>query len=284
MCHRPGSEITSVTYSDIPRLLTMTIVWLLLLVWFLIADRSGCVAILGIWVVFSVIVFVSGIESALAKRRVFLNECLEPRTFLFRLLQRRYLLVAIEILTSAVLALFLMVSALSFASRHWSLIFADVLLVSLLLPRFYGVFAGQLREPYRYVTARRWAMWVSTLFLWLESLLVLVFANEQNFIGLRWQEVITYGSTRFDLPCAPVATIASLVSALDDLGQWSVQNLARSLQDLPQAFMASASLFVYVVLSLLLAYAYSRALIGVVGRPWTMWYIAPRQSSLVAGE
>jgi hypothetical protein len=111
-----------------------------------------------------------------------------------------------------------------------------------------------------------------------------VFANEQNFIGLRWQEVIAYGSTGFDLPCAPVAAIASLVSALDDLGQWSVQNLARSLQDLPQAFMASASLFVYVVLSLLLAYAYSRALIGVVGRPWTMWYIAPRQSSLVAGE
>jgi hypothetical protein len=284
MRHRPRSEVTSVTYSDIPRLLTMTIVWLLLLAWFLIADRSNCIATLGIWVVFSIIVFVSGIESALAKRRVFLTECLEPRTFLFRLLQRRYLLVAIELLTSAVLALFLMVSALSFASRHWSLMFADVLLMSLLLPRFYGALAGQLREPYRYVIARRWAMWVSTLFLWLESLLVLVFANEQNFIGLRWQEVIAYGSTGFDLPCAPVAAIASLVSALDDLGQWSVQNLARSLQDLPQAFMASASLFVYVVLSLLLAYAYSRALIGVVGRPWTMWRIAPRQSSLVAGD
>jgi hypothetical protein len=63
---------------------------------------------------------------------------------------------------------------------------------------------------------------------------------------------------------------------VDALGQWSVQNLARSLADLPQALMASISLLVCIALSFLLAYAYSRALIGAVGRPWTMWRIAPR--------
>jgi hypothetical protein len=262
------------TYQDIPRLLTMVIVWLLLLVWYLNAYRSNCLAILGLVVLFSLILFISGTEIALKKRRMFVNECLEPHALLARWFRRRYLLVAVQLLTSVGLALFLLVSALSFAPRHWSLMFADVLLVSLLLPRFYGAFAGQLREEYRFVTARRWAMWVSTLFLWMESLIVLLFADGQSFVGLRWQEVITYGATEPDVLCAPVASIAAVITAVDALGIWAVQNLARSVHDLPQALMAAISLLVSIGLSFLLAYAYSRALIGVVGRPWTMWRIA----------
>lgn len=267
------------TYNDIPRLFTMAIVWLMLLVWHLNAYRSNCAATLGLLVLFTLILFVSGAEMKLTTRRVFLIECLEPHSVLFRFLRRRYLLLAYELLKSAVLALFLLVSALGFAPRHWSLMFADVLLLSLLLPRLYAAFAGQLRDDYRYVTARRWAMWVSVLFLWLESLIVLLFSDGQDYVGLRWQEVISYAATAPDVHCAPVASAAALLSAVTSLGQWASQNLARSLNDLPQALMASISLLVSIGLSLLLAYAYSRALIGVVGRPWTMWRITARETA-----
>lgn len=264
------------TYSDIPRLLTMTIIWLLLLVWYLTAYRVDCFVALGLLALLTLILFVSGTEIALKRRRVFLTECMEPQSFLFRLFRRRYLLFAFQLLTSAALALLLMVSTLDFAPRHWSLIFANVLLLGLLLPRFNAILTGQVREEYRFVTSRRWALWVSTTLLSIEALIVFLFADGRNFMGLRWQEVITYGASDCDVLCAPVASIAAILSALDALGQWSVQNLARSLHDLPQALIASMSIAASIGLLFLLAYAYSRALIGMVGRPWTMWRIEPR--------
>ncbi|AUB83366.1 hypothetical protein [Candidatus Thiodictyon syntrophicum] len=264
------------TYADLPRLLTMTLVWLLLLTWQLNAYRSNCVATLALVILVTLLLFVSGAELALYRRRVFLNECMEHKSSLFRWLRRRYVLLGLELLKSAGLAVLLLVSVLSFSPRHWSLLFADVLLVGLLLPRFYGALKGQLREEYRFTTARRSAMWVSTLFLWLESMLVLVFTVAQDYDGLRWQEVITYGATDPDVLCRPLASLAALAAAVDALGQWSIQNLARSLTDLPQALMASISLLVGVGLSLLLSYAYSRALIGAVARPWTMWRLNSR--------
>ncbi|HYN76461.1 MAG TPA: hypothetical protein VES73_01545 [Lamprocystis sp. (in: g-proteobacteria)] len=261
------------TYSDIPRLLTMTIFWQLLLVWYLLADRINCGVALALLALLTMALFISGAEMKLTRRRIFLDECLEPRTFLFRVFQRRYVLLVFEFLKAAVLALFLMVSVLDFVPRHWSLMFAVVLLLGLLLPRFHGALAGQLREEYRYVTARRWAMWVSTIFLWLESLIVFLFADERNFSGLRWQEVISYGASEPDLACTPLASMASILSAVDALGQWAIQNFARSFMDLPQGLIASIGILVAVGLSFLQAYAYSRVLIGVVGRPWTMWRV-----------
>lgn len=264
------------TYSDIPRLLTMTVVWLLMLTWQLNAYRSNCTATLALFVLFTVLLFVSGAEIALCRRRTFLHECIEPKSLLFRWLRRRQLLLAFELLKSAGLALLLLVSVLGFNARHWSLLFADVLLVGLLLPRFYLALNDQLRDQYRFTTARRWAMWVSTLLLWLESMMVLVFTVSQDYDGLRWQEVITYGATDPDVLCSTVASFAGLAAAVEALGQWSVQNLMRSLQDLPQALMAAISFMVSASLQLVLAYAYSRALIGAVARPWTMWQLNPR--------
>ena len=204
------------TYADLPRLLTMAIVWLLLLTWQFNAYRSNCVATLALVVLFTLLLFVSGAELALYRRRVFLNECMTHKGLLFRWLRRRYVLLGIELLKSAALAVFLLVSVLSFSPRHWSLLFADVLLVGLLLPRFYGALKGQLREEYRFTTARRWALWVSTLLLWLESILVLVFTVAQDYDGMRWQEVITFGATDPDVLCRPLASLAALADLITE--------------------------------------------------------------------
>lgn len=263
-------------YTDIPRLLTMSIAWLLLLVWYLNAYRMPCGAAFALALTFAAIVAMSGLEIAFERRRRFLRECLEPDGQLFRLLHRRYLMIALEAVKSAVLAALLLVCTLGFAPRQWSLMFADVLLLGLLLPRFYGLLEGQVRAEYRYAVARRWAMSVSVALLWVESLTGILFAASENYTGLRWQEVIGYGASGPDVLCRPVAELASIAAAIGALGQWSAQNLARSLNDLPQALMASLGLLAYAGLSLLLAYAYSRALIGTVARPWALWSTVSR--------
>jgi hypothetical protein len=254
----------------------MTIVWLLLFAWHLNAHRLDCNLALALIGLFTLVLLLSGTETAYARRRAFLSEHLEPKGFLFRALRRNIALTGAEALKSAALALILVVGALTLAPRQWSLMFAAVLLLGLLLPRLHGVLAGQVREEYLYATARRWAMWVSTTLLLLESVFVLFFSATENFVGLRWQEVITMGAAQPDALCDGIASLARVTSAIGALGIWSVQNLGRSMNDLPQALMAAMGMVASITLSFLIAYAYSRALVGVVSRPWTMWRSVPR--------
>lgn len=259
------------TYSDLPRLVTMAAVWLLMLVWQFGAVHLDCPATLALLGVFTLLILFSGAETALARRRILLRECIDSGGRLHRVLRRRWVLLAGQVLKSAGLAVFLMVSVLAFTSRHWSLLFADVLLMGLLLPRLYLLFKDQVREDYRYAVARRWAVRVSTLLLWSEAMLVLLFTATQDYMGLRWQEVITYAGSAPEVRCAALQDLGVLTAAVEALGIWSVENLARNLQDPPQALMASVSLLAAAGFALILAYAYSRALIGAVARPWTMW-------------
>lgn len=259
------------TYSDIPRLVTMAAVWLLMLAWQFSAAHLGCPAALALLGVFTLLILLSGAETALARRRILLRECIDSGGRLHRVLRRRYVLLAVQVLKSGGLAVFLCVSVLGFTVRQWSLLFADVLLMGLLLPRFYLVFKDQVREDYRYAMARRWAVRVSTLLLWSEAMVVLLFSATQDYMGLRWQEVITYAGSAPEVRCGALRDLSVLSAAVEALGHWSVQNLARSLQDLPQALMAFVSLLASAGFALILAYAYSRALIGAVARPWAMW-------------
>ncbi len=258
-------------YADIPRILTMSVVWLLMLFWSLNAHRFGCASAVGLIVALALILGISGGEMSLIRRRVFIREYLEPGGQLFGLFRRRYLLIASEAFKSLVFSVFLMISTVGFTASQWSLMFADVLLLGLLLPRFYGALRGQIREEYRYAAARRLAMWVSVLLIWVQSVIAMLFSASENYTGLRWQEVIGYGASTPDVLCPPLADLVSIEAAVRTLGLWSTQNLARSMNDLPQSLMASLGLLASVALAFLFAYAYSRALIGAVGRPWTAW-------------
>lgn len=264
------------TYSDIPRLLTMILVWLVLLGWQFLAGRSGCLAVIGLVALFTLILTLSATEIALVRRQAFIDACLEPAGYLARLCRRRYVLIAMQAVKSLVLAIFLVVSALTLAPRQWSLMFAVVLLLGLLLPRFYAAFAGQVRERYRYATARRWTLWCSVILLWLEALVVLFFSSGENFMGLRWQEVIVHGAREPGIHCALAAQAAALVAAVDALGFWSVQNLQRNLGDLPQALVAGFGLLAFMGVAFLRAYVFSLALIGGVARPWALWRLDGR--------
>ncbi|MGE5154393.1 MAG: hypothetical protein ACM3ST_10280 [Bdellovibrio bacteriovorus] len=259
------------TYSDLPRLLTMVLVWAALLAWHSLADRSGCLVAAGLVTLFTLILTLSSSELALARRQAFIDACLEPGGSLRRLLGRRYLLIGVEAAKSLVLAAFLVVSALTLVPRQWSLMFAVVLLMGLLLPRFYAAFAGQLRDRYRYATARRWTLWCGALLLWLEALISLFYSSGEGYMGLRWQEAIVHGARQPEVGCAAVAQLGAVLSAVESLGLWSVQNLQRNLADLPQSMAAGFGLLASMALAFLQAYVFSLALIGVVARPWSLW-------------
>lgn len=263
-------------YSLIVRLGTMMIAWLALLAWYHYSATLSCSMVLAYFAILTVLLTMSGSEYAYARRRAFLNEYLFPGSWLFRLLDGRLLILLREAAKSALLALVLLVGTLLLETRQWSLLLADAFVLSLVLPRFMGSIGGVVRDEYRYALARRWAIWISSLLLWLESLLVMLFNPGTDYLGLRWQEVISYGAATPQLECTWLVDLSHSVALLDTLGVWAAQNVSRQAQDPSQIMMVGLGWLVALGLAFLFAWSYSQLIVGTLTRPWTTWGNMPR--------
>jgi hypothetical protein len=259
------------TYAVLIRLLTMSIVWLTMLVWFLNAYRANCATGVGIFIVLALILIVAGTERSYFHRRALFNECLHHEGRLFHIFHNRILLTVRETLYGAVLALFLMISSLLFEPRQWSLLFADLLVLTLLIPRLAIAMGNEIRDEYRFALARQWSMWISVVLLWGEAVLVLVFSPPEDYFGMRWQEVVTYGVAEPEVLCPLLKSATEVYAVGQALAIWAVQNAGRVINDPTQSVMVWVGLTTLLGFTFLVALAYSRALVGVMGRPWEMW-------------
>jgi hypothetical protein len=149
-------------------------------------------------------------------------------------------------------------------------LFIDLLMLSLLIPRLTAVMGDHVRQRYRYAIARRWAMMLSILLLWGEAVVVLMFSPPEDYFGMRWQEVVTYGVAQPDVLCPLVQSASEVYTVGQALAIWAVQNAARVSNDPTQVIMVWVGYAVLVGFSWLVALAYSRALVGVMARPWEM--------------
>jgi hypothetical protein len=273
-------KIKIMDYAVVLRMLTMTTVWLLLLVWFLTAYRISCVVAAIMFALLTVVLLVAGLERTYFLRRALFNESLEREGVLFALVHNRFLVTARELVIAALLTLFLLISTVTFEPRQWSLLFAALLLLTLIIPRIAGAMHHEVREQYRFAIARHWAMWISVVLLWGEALLVMIFSPRQDFYGMRWQEVLSYGIAQPDIACPTLRAATMVFSTGEGLAVWAVQNWERVLNDPTQAVMLWVGLIALIVLPFLMALAASRALIGAMGRPWQMWESLSRNGLL----
>jgi len=275
---RPGF----LTYALIVRLLTMSIVWLVLLIWHFNAYRAGCGATLGFLGVLALFLLVAGVEKSLLHRQALFDECVGDEDRLFVFFHSRVLMIARELVIALFLAAVLLISALLFEPRQWSLLFVDLMLLTLLIPRITAAMSEQVRPRYRFAMARQWVMWISLALLWGEALLVTTLSPSDYFGGMRWQEVVTYGVSQPEVQCALVGDMAHVYVVGEALAVWAVQNASRVMNDPTQAIMVWVGYLALVGFSLLVALAYSRALVGVMGRPWELW--ASRRTTLGGRE
>jgi hypothetical protein len=267
-----------VNYAIVVRLLTMSIVWLLLLVWFLNAYRLPCNAALGFVAALGITLLFAGTEQAYLRRRALFNECLQAEGRLFHIFYNRLFMTLREIAFAGFLALLLLMGSLAFEPRQWSLLIADILLLSLVIPRLAIAMSNAVREEYRYAMARHWALWLSVVLLWGEAVMMLYLFPPEDYIGMRWQEVVTYGVSTPDVHCAWLASAAEMYRSAQALAMWAAQNASRVMHDRTQSVMVWVGFIVLFGLTFLTALAISRAFIGVMARPWEMWksFSAPR--------
>jgi hypothetical protein len=253
------------------RLLTMLIVWLILLIWVFNAHRAGCVPSAMALVTLGGVIFLAGSERSHLLRRAMLNEAARREGRLFRVFYNGLLITLRDVLVAALLAVILLASALTFAPQQWSVLFADLLLLSLLIPRLADAMGREVRDFHRFALARQWAVWISVLLLWAEGMMSLVFYPPADFTGMRWQEVVTFNLRTPDVACGLLETATQVFITGQAIAIWALQNSARVANDPTQSIMLWVGYTALIGFTFATALAYSRALIGVLGRPWEMW-------------
>lgn len=253
------------------RIALMLPVWGILLGWHLTADRLGCPVAALLFALAAGLLALSGTEAAFYRRHAFLSHYLVPDGLMFRVLGRRVLILIRQGIKSLVLAFFLLIGALSFDWPQWALLLVDVLLLAALVGAFSSLFAGEVREPYRQPLARQWAGRVNALLLWVAWGLLVYFSPQENYAGLGWEDVIAHSAHESPVGCDALTLLANLGSTGEALALWFAQNQFRGIANPDHMLVAWGAFIAIFGASFLIVWAYSRALIGTLARPWRVW-------------
>ena len=259
------------------RIAPMLLVYGALLGWHLTADRLGCATVAVLLASVAALLTISGMEVAFYRRYAFLRLYLVPDGILFRLLGRRILIIIRQVMRSLLLAFLLLIAALRFDWSQWLLLLADVFLLTALLAAFSSRLAGEVRQPYRDPMARHWAGRINAALLWVAWAFLMYYSPQENYLDLRWDEVVAHSAHQTAIGCDALSMLSALAATGEALALWFAQNQLSGLQD-PDHLLAGWSVFIAVFgASLLVFFAYGRALVGTQAKPWHVWRQAPEE-------
>lgn len=242
-------------------------VWAGLLGWWLLSDRMGCAGSALFLVPFWALVTLSGSEIPLLRRFSFVRHYLRPAGRLAWWLKRRLWLWVWQGAKGLVLALILLVSALSFDGVQWLALCGDVFLLATLLFLADWLLEGELNPTWGGALIRHWVHRLNTLLLWLALVGVTFFTPHEDYRGMAWEEAAEFSALEVKVGCDALAVLARISAVGGTLQWWAAQNLFGGLGD-PGKVMLAWTLFVVAFgVSFLVAWSYSRALIGVMARP-----------------
>ncbi len=250
------------------RFIQMFAVWCVLLAWRWLADRLGCIGSTLILIPLWGALTLSASEVALFKRYAFIAHYLSPEGILARLLRRKTMLLLWQSIKALFFCLILIISALSFDMNQWLVLLADVIVMATLVGIFDWLLHGEVKPGYRAPFAHYWAHWVNTVLLWLVSVLVIFYSAHENYLGLSWEEVVHFSASKVTVACDALAVLARINAVSEALVWWAAQNLLVGWERPAQQLLAWFAFIASFGVSFLIAWAYSRALAGVLSRPW----------------
>jgi len=241
-----------------------------LYLWPPVSSHLDCTASVLYIVPFWVAGILAGIETACLKRYVFMSQYLSSAGRLTRLLRPGALLMAWHSLKGLFLILLLMVGSLTLDSLQRQLLLADLLLLPLLLLGISRLLRGEVRDHLNSALARLWTQWVNTLSVWITLMWVTWFTAHTDYTGLPWQEVVRFSAAEVTAGCDALAFLARIETISGALALWGAQNLFSGLERPDQVLMAWAIFTASFGVSFLVAWIYSRVLIGAWAQPWRL--------------
>ena len=249
-------------------LAAMFSVWGGLLGWCWLADRIGCAGSALFLVPLWAVLMLAGSELPLLRRTSFVRHYLQPAGWLARWLKRRLWLLTWQGAKALLLALILLVSALSFDAAQWMLLCGDILLVGTLLFLADWVLEGELNPSCEGTLTRHWVHRVNVVLLWVALVAVMFFTAHEDYRGMAWEDAAELSALEVKVGCDALAVLARISAVGGALQWWAAENLFGVLGD-PGGILMAWTLFLAAFgVSFLVAWSYSRALIGVLARPF----------------
>lgn len=255
----------------LPQMAAMALVWGALPVWSVAAGRLGCGGSAVALALAAGLMTLSGAEVAFYRRQAFVSHYLHSGGLLFRLLSRRTPMLIWQGTKALVLALLLLIGVPTYALPQWLLLLADVPVLVWLLAALSSLLRGEVQEAYLDPMTRHWAMGINAMLLWFAWVLLMYFSPQENYGSLRWEEVVAFSAAQPAVGCDALAVLARLAAVGEALALWSAQHLFVGLAEPAQVAVAWAAFLAAFGTSLLVAWAYSRALVGMLARPWAVW-------------
>jgi len=236
--------------------------------WHWASPRIGCTVsamfLLGIWGA----MVSSSYEWALLRRLGFVAHYLKSGGVLARWLIRRALLLIWCALKNLPVALILFTATLSLSSAEWLVLAADVLLLLLILITMDRLFDHEAAAVYARPLARLWAHRINAAALWVALVAVNFYTPHPDYRGMSWDVVAHTAADQVDCGCDVAATLGRFDSVGQSLAWWAAEYFLSSLADSRERYAAWLIFLATFGISFLVAWSYSRALIGVMARPW----------------
>lgn len=260
--------MTQHVYATLSWASRMLAVWCGLLGWQWAANRLECLSsvlfVLPLWGILTL----AASELALLKRHAFINQYLKPQGVLAWLWRRKTVLLLWQGIKSLFFGLLLIVSAVLFDVVQWLVLLVDVVLMITLVHMITWILRDEVKSSYQEPLARHWAHWVNAVLLWLIFVLIMFFTAHENYQGMAWEEVVHFTVAEVYVSCDVLAVLARINAVSEALMWWAAQNRLGTLENPTHVLLAWIVFVASFGVSFLIAWAYSRALIGVLAKPW----------------
>jgi len=96
------------------------------------------------------------------------------------------------------------------------------------------------------------------------------YSPHEDFRGLSWELAARTAAADVDAGCDVVAALARMDAVREALQWWAAQNFLGGLADARELMVAWVAFLGAFGVSFLVAWGYSRALMGALSRPWNV--------------
>lgn len=241
--------------------------WLLLAAWSMYSSQLGCLASGSLVLLVSLAILAAGAEGRLLRRHAFARAYLARRGLLSYWLSR-YSLLALWLGIRAVALALLLVASLPLLGRvQWLILLVDVVIFAAVVHALRLLLRNEVRAGYLTPLAHGWTQQVNALIVWIALVVSLIFGERTDLGALGVIDAVRHGAASVELGCDALAVLARAAAAGESALWWSAQQLFVGLEDSTQRLLAWAGFVAVFGASFLFAWAWSRALGGVLARP-----------------
>lgn len=244
---------------EINKLVRMMLVWAWLVAWIGLAPTLGCGGLLILLLPAVSLLGWNMLESAMMRRRAFVNQYLVPGRLLSRSLSRHLFLTLWQIVKAMVLAVVLMVTALKWPGWMLLLLLLDVLVALALYHLLLRLMQRQARPWVAGILARRLLVWGNAMLLVLVVVAGELVTEHPDYRPRDWSGTLGEALSSVQVACELFAPLARAGAGQEAIA-WRLMQLG--VEGVSSDHLVLLAWLLFLAASTLALWAWSRLLSG----------------------